>query len=1007
MKKYLRFVMIAAGVLCGLLAVTACKRLNGAEHTHVSDNYEIITDATCTQNGERSGVCTVCGKEFTETIVATGHDWHLQSEEDPTCTLNGNRIYACANCFETDEQSVPALGHDDGVVIDAVPATCEMGGWTEGRKCSRCNEAIVLPQAIPATGHDYYYKNYTDDAHLVFCRNCNYSEIADCEFEEIDVAPTCTEAGKLLHTCKLCGDSHEHETSAAVGHLWTENWIFYVVTEEGYKHRKTCYRCDAYQEEACDNRAGQAVQPTCELTGYTQYACDSCKNTFQSDFQQELGHEWTEYVLDDDNIDPYSHTHKRQCQRLECGIEQKGVPVGVAGNVILVRTDRTCETDAFSTYSCSLATCEYSRIETDENTALGHSWSEWQYNGDYDEHHTHTHHCLRGGCTEEETTDCRMISSSQAATCTKPQVDVDVCQDCFYVDRDESPALGHQWGKWINVRNSDGTYLHSHACNVCNTREYGSHSYAVTTKPADCEHDAETVQTCSVCAFSIGTAQPNTALGHDWKLESHDALTHALVCLRNPEHTVNELHDFNTTNLCPYDGVDGLTYELSSSGEYYIVSNDNGLGKATEIIVPSFHGDTLTKPVGAIGKYAFSANNTINKITLPATITLIDDYAFSGCSALTTVAFSGGVSQLTSIGYGAFMNCKNLTDITLFDNLVSIGTLAFSGCTSLTVIDIPDSVNEIGLSAFNNTGLYNNRENWLNGALYVGLHLIKADSAYFTESNTDFIIKEGTIGIGEYAFENCTGMKKVTIPLSVTKIGSDAFKGCVNLNEVEYRGSVADWFNIAFANSFSSPMYYATQMSITGEESTEVTLPDHITNIPAGTFKGNTKIVKVTIPESVTTIGEEAFKDCTALAEIIFANDRVTAIGKDAFLNTAFYNDESKWQDGVLYLNGCHLLAANDRFDSDTLIIDDNVRTISAGAFANCRIKNVTIGSGVIYIGAEAFATDSLVSVTFTTPGSVWLAKNVSGIVRKVTANENPASNATLLKDYRGEWKKL
>lgn len=1097
MKKWFAVIAVLAAIICGAYIAVACGDDSTDTHDHVADSYEITTEATCTAQGVRTGVCTVCGKKFTESIPtadhdfrlksekkptctqageqvyecyvckeldertvnalghdgsvvipavpaacesvgrtegkscsrcsevttapkqvpATGHDWHLQSEKSPTCTEAGKQIYACADCFKFDERTVKALGHDSKVVIPAVPAACESVGYTEGKSCSRCGEITVAPNDVPAAGHDLFYSKRSNDTHAINCRKCSYSEIADCEFEEIEILPTCLEAGKLIHTCNVCGDKHEHQTTAALGHLMTEQKTFYKTVEGAFKHRQTCYRCEYFIDEDCGATVTETVAPTCDGIGYTVYTCDGCGNTYNSDFADALGHDWSEYVLEDNNSAPYEHTHARHCKRADCTAEEKGVQVGIVGTVLSVRTDETCEADAFTIFTCSITTCTYAHTEIHKDTKLGHSYGDWEYNGDNDEHHTHIHKCLRTGCIKTETADCRMTKSSQAATCTKPEIEIDVCQDCYHVDRDESPALGHKWSDWINVKFTDGTLSHTHVCTVCKLREYGSHSFEVTTAPADCDHDETIVNTCSVCGYSASTAVSGTALGHEWQVVDCDSNTHSLVCNRyKTPHEVTLPHDYSTSNLCAYCRYDGLTYELSVTGDYFIVKNGNGVSSASEITVASFRHNPAyydgasdipeTLPVRAIGASAFlSVKSVIKKVTLPATVTAIEARAFLNCTALTAVEFYGGDSLLTRVEYSAFAGCSALTDITLPDTLKFIGNTVFSGCTSLDNIVVPTSVTEIGYSAFYNTAFYQDSKNWVGGALYAGLHLIRVDNSYFTDEIMEFRIKENTLAVSENAFDGCTGMNKVYIPVSVKTIGSDAFKGCEALSQVEYGGSVSDWFAITFVNALSSPMYYATSMNITGEVGSELVLPDNITSIPAGTFKGNTTLTKVTIPAKITSIGDEAFMGCTLLTQIIFENDSVSYIGKDAFLDTGFYKDGENWIDGVLIL-GNHILATNDDFASTDYVIADNIRTVSSGAFSSREIENLTIGAGVVWFGAGAFKSASLKNVTFNLAGT-WFAKNAGGALRSVRVADDLAANALLLRNYTGEWKKF
>lgn len=412
----------------------------------------------------------------------------------------------------------------------------------------------------------------------------------------------------------------------------------------------------------------------------------------------------------------------------------------------------------------------------------------------------------------------------------------------------------------------------------------------------------------------------------------------------------------------------------------------------------------LGKSIKEICNGAFRGCTSLKVIDLPY-VQIIGDSAFTYCSALTTVTFGNGTSQLTSIKHGAFANCTNLTSITLPNSLVSIGDYVFNGCQTLNNVVIPDNVTEIGYMALYNTGYYNNSKNWIGGALYAGRHLITVNNSLV--SNSAFTISDNTISICDYAFDGCTGITKLTIPASIRKIGLDAFSGCVLLQEVEYKGSITDWLHTNFSSILSSPMYYAGALKLNVAMDAELVIDEGVTSIPAGTFKNNTTVTKVTVPASVTSIGDAAFKGCTTLVQIGFTVDNVTYIGKDAFVGTGYYTENSNWHNGVLILNNHHILATNEAFTVTTYVIDNNIRTISAGAFAGRQITHLTIGSGVSYIGAGAFYTNSLVSVTFANTSGSWYAKNIGGAMRLVRVSDNLANNARLLNDYQGEWRKI
>ena len=97
---------------------------------------------------------------------------------------------------------------------------------------------------------------------------------------------------------------------------------------------------------------------------------------------------------------------------------------------------------------------------------------------------------------------------------------------------------------------------------------------------------------------------------------------------------------------------------------------------------------------GAGGLVPVVSENVVtgyNKLScvVPDGVTSIGDYAFSVCTALTSITLP---DSLTSIGDYAFYQCTALTSITLPDSLTSIGDSAFYRCTALTSITLPDSL---------------------------------------------------------------------------------------------------------------------------------------------------------------------------------------------------------------------------------------------------------------------------------------------------------------------------
>ncbi len=196
-------------------------------------------------------------------------------------------------------------------------------------------------------------------------------------------------------------------------------------------------------------------------------------------------------------------------------------------------------------------------------------------------------------------------------------------------------------------------------------------------------------------------------------------------------------------------------------------------------------------------------------------VTSIGDYAFYGCTGLTSVSIGNSV---TSIGDYAFYGCTGLTSVSIGNSVTSIGDYAFSGCTGLTSVSIGNSVSSIGYFAF--FGCTSLTSPVYNNTLF----------AYMPPSYSGaYTIPMGITTICETAFRNCTGLTSVEIPNTVTNIGGGAFANCTSLGA----------FNI----------------------------PSSVDSIGEGAFI-NTGITHATIPSNVTYIGCGALGYCPYLRSV-------------------------------------------------------------------------------------------------------------------------------------------
>lgn len=102
--------------------------------------------------------------------------------------------------------------------------------------------------------------------------------------------------------------------------------------------------------------------------------------------------------------------------------------------------------------------------------------------------------------------------------------------------------------------------------------------------------------------------------------------------------------------------AEGLEYNLSYDGTYYIVT---GIGTVTdtEIIIPSTYNGL---PVTSIGNSAFDGCTSLTGIEIPDSVTSINMWAFRGCTSLTSMTIPESVID---IGYGAFSGCFKLVEV--------------------------------------------------------------------------------------------------------------------------------------------------------------------------------------------------------------------------------------------------------------------------------------------------------------------------------------------------------
>ena len=225
-----------------------------------------------------------------------------------------------------------------------------------------------------------------------------------------------------------------------------------------------------------------------------------------------------------------------------------------------------------------------------------------------------------------------------------------------------------------------------------------------------------------------------------------------------------------------------------------------------------------------------------------------------------SVVYNGITYPVTSIGDYAFKGCTNLSSVAIPNSVKNIGRYAFSGCGSLKSIAIPNSVTSIGDQAFYITGLTS--VNIPNSVTSIG------DQAfYYCKDLTSVNISNSATSIPSGVFSGCSGLTSITIPNSVKFIGFRAFSQCTGLTSITIPNSVDSIAKDAFEDC----------RKLTG-----LVIPNSVTYIGESAFFGCSGLIGLVIPNSVTYIGEKAFSGCSGLTGLVIPNS-VKKIGYWAF----------------------------------------------------------------------------------------------------------------------------
>lgn len=428
----------------------------------------------------------------------------------------------------------------------------------------------------------------------------------------------------------------------------------------------------------------------------------------------------------------------------------------------------------------------------------------------------------------------------------------------------------------------------------------------------------------------------------------------------------------NTINF-PKTGVDEFFQSLPRGFFRMMFYDSNIRTDLRNMVIP--------EGVTRIPKSLFEYNCNLETLTLPSTLTVIEDSAFMQCFRLKNIIGGENVEKLGSCSFamtklggypftgkvkkipeGCFARNEEKgkekpVDIILPEGLEEIEGSAFSATFGggtygdLDFIDsihvnihLPNSIQKIGLDVFNECIIHNvsvpdrfKDDVDFMSSLYMGTNMKHHFKYVFPEGTTEVpdyfsrpygkpdrtgvvevVIPEGVVRIGKWAFEGCTELKTLKLPSTIREIDDGAFYGCTGLTTLELPSAIRRIGYSAFAES--------------GIQTIEI--PEGVTKLEYCTF-AESALQSIKLPSTLTTIEEGAFTECNSLKSIEIPSS-VTKMGQKVFCNC-------KSLESVVFNEGLKELPVKTFYNCDKLDrckLPDGLEVIGDYCFQNCTALN-------------------------------------------------------------------
>ncbi|MCD8124003.1 MAG: leucine-rich repeat protein [Lachnospiraceae bacterium] len=432
-----------------------------------------------------------------------------------------------------------------------------------------------------------------------------------------------------------------------------------------------------------------------------------------------------------------------------------------------------------------------------------------------------------------------------------------------------------------------------------------------------------------------------------------------------------------TIGSCAFCGCSGLTGDLAIPDSVTTISASAFSGCS------GFDGTlTLSRSLSSIANYAFyNCKNLTGTLTIPDSVTEINLGAFGSCTGFTGIVIGENVSWMygytsTYISRCSFYNCSSVTEITFTGDSAPLISTSDSGSTSTSYVK-----NFFSSDCFENLMKIVVPADAFADYADMYAPYIQAQTRLVADGEDAFVIKDGVLvsytgdetaitipdtvtEIGSRAFQNNTTLISVQFPESVEKIGSYAFYGCTALESVELTDQITEIGSYAFYGCSSLAEMTLPTPHITIEAYTfyncsalsSVILPETLQKVGNYAFYNCKSLAgALNLPETLESLGSYAFYWCSSLTGDLMIPDAVTEIGDYAFYRCTGFNGMLELPDSLGKI-GSHMFYYCNGL-TGTLELPETLTSIGSYAFYNCSslTGDLTIPDSVTTVGIYAF----------------------------------------------------